>query len=148
MSRLPPFHRRALVVFTGATELWWLRLLRPGFQHCFVALHDGARWITCDPLSHRLEIAVQPVPADFDLAAHYRERGLTVVEVTPPPVPLRSAPLGPFTCVETVKRVLGLRARRVLTPWQLCRYLRAGRHLLASRSTVNFFLVSPFRIPM
>ena len=25
----------AWVVFSGAAELWWLRLLKPGFRHCF-----------------------------------------------------------------------------------------------------------------
>ena len=57
----PRAEPRAWVVFCGDADLWWLRLLRPGFRHCFVALNDGTHWITMDPLSPHLEIAVQPV---------------------------------------------------------------------------------------
>ena len=35
----------------------------------------------------------------------------------------RPAPLMVFTCVEAVKRVLGLHRRLVFTPWQLYRHL-------------------------
>jgi len=114
---------RAWVVFCGEAEIWWLRLLRPGFRHCFVALNDGAHWITVDPLSPFMEVAVQPVPADFDLTGWFAERGHAVV---PAPVRrdhLRPAPWAPFTCVEAAKRVLGLHDRWVVTPWQLYRRL-------------------------
>ena len=33
------------------------------------------------------------------------------------------APIGIFTCVEVVKRILGIHARRIFTPWQLYHYL-------------------------
>lgn len=120
-----PLHERILVVFTGAADLWWLRLLRPGFRHCFAALFDGHRWITVDPLSHRTEVVVQEVPHGFDLAAHYRSRGLTVVEVAALPAPLKPAPPGLHSCVESVKRLVGVHSMLVLTPWQLHR--RLGR---------------------
>ena len=111
------------MVFCGHADLAWLKLLAPGFRHCFVVLNDGRHWLTVDPLSCFTELEVQPVPAGFDLPAFYRARGLTVV-----PAPLgraraRPLPWAPFTCVEAVKRVLGLRARFVLTPRQLYRHL-------------------------
>ncbi|HYD30083.1 MAG TPA: hypothetical protein VEB64_04405 [Azospirillaceae bacterium] len=114
---------RAWVVFRGDAELAWLRLLRPGFRHCFVVLHDGWRWITLDPLAPHTEVAVPPVPAEADLPGWFAGQGMTVV-----PAPVRRdrrrpAPWAPFTCVEAVKRVLGIHARRVLTPWQLYRHL-------------------------
>ena len=59
---VPPLYRRALVVFSGATDLRWLGLLKRGFRHCFVALHDGERWITVDALSHRIEVVVHRLP--------------------------------------------------------------------------------------
>lgn len=121
--------RRAWVVFCGRADLAWLRLLAPGFRHCFLVLNDGRHWLTLDPLSCFTELEIQPVPPGFDLPAFYRARGLTVV-----PAPLargraRALPWAPFTCVEAVKRVLGLRARFVLTPRQLYRHLTgpAGR---------------------
>ena len=113
---------RALAVFSGKADLRWLGLLRPGFRHCFVALEEAGRWITVDPLAGYTDIAVQPVPAAFDLAGFYRERGFTVVE-TRRRRRFRPAPLLPATCVETAKRVLGIASWRVLTPGQLHDFL-------------------------
>lgn len=121
-----PLYARALVVFSGRTGVTWLRWLKPGYRHCFVALDDGIEWLTVDPLLHRLEIRASGLASAFDLAAEYRRMSLDVVEIVPAPVPLRRAPFGLFTCVETAKRLLGIRARWVLTPWQLRRWL--SRH--------------------
>lgn len=120
----PPLYDRALLVFSGRTGVPWLRWLRPGFRHCFVALDDGAAWLTVDPLLHRLEVRASGLPSAFDLAREYRKLDLAVLEIVPAAVPLRRAPLGLFTCVETAKRLLGIRAPWVLTPWQLYRFLR------------------------
>lgn len=114
---------RAYVVFCGETQLAWLRLLRPGFRHCFLALNDGAHWITLDPLSTYTDVAVQPVPARFDLAAWYRAAGRTVVPARIDRTRRRPAPWAPFTCVEVVKRALGIHDRWLLTPFQLYRHL-------------------------
>ena len=119
----PPLYARALVVFSGRTGVRWLRWLKPGFRHCFVAVDDGIEWLTVDPLLHRLEIRASGLPSAFDLAAEYRRMALDVIEVIPAPVALRRAPFGLFTCVETAKRLLGIRAPWVLTPWQLYRLL-------------------------
>jgi hypothetical protein len=119
----PPLYARVLVVFCGSAGVAWLRWLRPGFRHCFAAVDDGSAWITVDPLLHRLEVQATGLASTFDLAGEYRRMGLTVIDWTPRAVPLTRAPLGVFTCVETVKRLLGIRARRVVTPWQLYRWL-------------------------
>ena len=40
-------------------------------------------------------------------------------------------PLRPYSCVESVKRILGIRAGLVLTPWQLYRHLyKRGTNVL------------------
>ena len=119
----PPLYARALVVFGGRCGVWWLRWLKPGFRHCFAAVDDGTQWLTIDPLLHRLEVRASGLASDFDLAAAYRESDLVVIAVAPSTVQRRTAPIGLFTCVETVKRLLGLRAGWVLTPWQLHRLL-------------------------
>jgi hypothetical protein len=122
------FAHRAWVAFTGKTEIAWLRLLRPGFRHCFVVFHDGRRWLHLDPLANYTDLAVHDLPPDFDLTAWLRrEAGCRVV-----PAPIdRSrktpAPLAPFTCVEAVKRALGLHDRWIFTPWQLYRRLTFRR---------------------
>jgi len=111
-----------LVVFADETRLFWLRLLRPGFRHCFAVVPDGGRWIAVEALSAGFVVAILPVPAGFDVAGWYRSRGFVVVPARRRP-PGRSVWPGPFTCVALVKRVLGLRAPGVLTPWQLFRRL-------------------------
>lgn len=117
-------YQKAWVVFSGKTELPWLRFLKPGFRHCYALLHDGVNWITVDPLSHFTEVAVhRHVPADFSLPDWLTGRGMTVVPVDAASIPLKPAPWMMFTCVEAVKRILGIHRRLILTPWQLYKFL-------------------------
>lgn len=112
----------ALVVFADSS-LRCLKVLRRGFRHCFVAVLQATGWIIVDPLSHQTDLrSVQGVSL-LEMAAWYRCHGLCVVETRVRPAPLRLAPLGLYTCVEVVKRVLGIHARWVVTPWQLYRFL-------------------------
>lgn len=115
----------AWVVFTGQADVRWLRFLRPGYRHCFVILNDGERWVSVDPMLNRMDVqAHHHVPASFNLPEWLAGRGQKVI-----PAPVfddidTPAPFAPFTCVEAVKRVLGLHARFVFTPWQLFRHLK------------------------
>jgi hypothetical protein len=101
-----------------------MRLLRPGFRHCFCVLRRADRWVVCDPLkgSIVLEILAEyPLEA---LAAHYLASGRSLLAGTAGslrPLPLRVRAL---TCVEVVKRLLGIDAPWVLTPYQLFRFLQ------------------------
>jgi hypothetical protein len=119
--------QRVWVVFTDETEIAWLRLLRRGFRHCFVLIHDGRHWITLDPLSHRTEVVVQEMPPAFDLPGWLKSQGHVVLRVRAQEPARKPAPLMLFSCVEAVKRVLGVRARLVLTPWQLYKFLQKPR---------------------
>ncbi len=117
--------QKAWVVFTGQTEISWLRILKPGFRHCYILLHDGERWTSIDPLSHITEISVHHhVPADFDLPGWLKSRGNRVVAAPLRRDLKRAAPVMVFTCVEAVKRVLGIHRRFIFTPWQLYRHLK------------------------
>jgi hypothetical protein len=113
----------ALVVFVDESGLKCLRCLRRGFRHCFIAVRSARGWVICDPLSHQTDLSIVEDYSPAELAAWYRDYGLLVVETHVRPAPLRPAPIRPFTCVEMVKRVLGLHAPWVLTPWQLYRLL-------------------------
>ena len=119
------YRRRAFVVFSGQTDLKWLRILKPGFRHCFVLLSDKEHWLCLDPLSNRLELFLHPVDPHFDFVHFYADRGMAAVRATILPALPKPAPLGVFTCVETVKRVLGIRHRRIVTPRQLHKFLAA-----------------------
>lgn len=115
--------QKAWVAFSGKTELPWLKILKPGFRHCFVLLNDGKCWITLDPLSNTIELCVHHhVPSEFDLPSWLEEQGLKIAQssierrVHPAPCML-------FTCVEVIKRILGIHDRFILTPWQLYKHL-------------------------
>ena len=110
---------RALVVFTGSSDLKRLRWLRRGFRHCFVAVSTASGWVIYDPLSHQTDLGIVHGFSADELAGWYLNSGMRVIETRVRAAPCRPAPLRPYTCVEAVKRVLGLHAPWVVTPWQL-----------------------------
>ncbi|MDO8606942.1 MAG: hypothetical protein Q7R40_10430 [Phaeospirillum sp.] len=124
MSQIRPQWDCALVAFSGHADQMWLRLLRPGFRHCFLVLGSRGGWLCLNPLAHRMDIMVLPVEAGFDVSEWYRTQGLTVIEARLSTPPERAAPWRPLTCVEVVKRVLGISAWNIVTPWQLYRYIK------------------------
>lgn len=114
----------AWAAFGDGRGPWWLKLLKPGFRHCFVVLGDARRWVVIDPASCFTDVAALDRAEHPDLPHRLRAQGYTVV-----PAPLRRqavppAPWRPFTCVEAVKRVLGLDAPDIFTPWGLYRHLK------------------------
>ena len=116
---------KAWVIFSGQTEIPYLRLLRNGFRHCFIVLRRGEHWITLDPLSNKTEIELHHLPEDFNLPEWLQNRGHIVVEAELKKSHLKPLPLALFTCTEAVKRVLGINEWRVMTPWQLYKHLTA-----------------------
>jgi hypothetical protein len=115
-----------LVVFVDETACPWLRPLRRGFRHCFVVLRAGRLWLACEPLKDRIDLDVLDLPEGFDLARFYRSQGHRVLLGRRPRLGSgpRFAP-APLTCVTVVKRVVGIRAPWVWSPWQLYRHLRS-----------------------
>lgn len=119
--------RRAIVVFEHRAAGGPLRWLTPGFRHCFCLLdvaHTG--WLLCDPLKGSLRLDMLPAVEIGVLARHYlgtgrhiavgRTRTVTVEQPGWPTV---------LTCVELVKRAIGLRAAKIFTPRSL--FLELGR---------------------
>lgn len=128
----PAHHRAArsagqeiFIVFGGQADQPWLRLLRPGFRHCFAALVDAGGWTVLDPLTGRLIVARLELPAEFDLPGFYRRAGLAVLGPFAPSEPRARAlpPLSPFSCVALCRAVLGAAAPFALTPHGLFRSL-------------------------
>jgi len=110
------------VIFTDNTDLWWLRWLKPGFRHCYVLLrlHNSGRWLELNPMSNQFFAAIYDYPRDFDYLAYLsHRRGITVCPAELVEAPYKCAPLSFFTCVEFVKRVIGLHDCFIHTPWQL-----------------------------
>lgn len=116
---------RAVVVFAEQATLPWLRVLKPGFRHCcaYLRLPDG--WVGVDPLSHWLVLRLFPGwSCQADLAAHLRGQGQCALTVAVAEPARRLAPPLPFSCVETVKRLIGLQSWAIRTPWELYQHLR------------------------
>lgn len=120
------------VGFGGRADQAWLRLLAPGFRHCFAAVHHaptnngtGGGWTVLDPLSGRLLVAPLDVPPGFDLPAYWRRCGHAVLGPFAPaaPRPRLPSPLTPLTCVGLVRALLGPGAPFALTPRGLHRAL-------------------------
>ncbi len=123
--------RQALVIFSDRIDLAWLRVLKPGFRHCFAILESGRGrpgaapdWVIYNPLSHCTEIAIVRELESQILVSHYRNQDLLVLQTGISQPIKRPVPWRPFTCVEALKRALGLRAARVFTPWQLYKFLK------------------------
>ncbi len=112
----------ALVVFhhhgAGLSSRW----LHKYCKHVFVALASDQHWITIDGRAGQpvFEVVAR---RDFDLADFYRRQGLVVVETMRRPGRRCAWPWMAATCVGATKRILGLRAPWVLTPYQLLKYL-------------------------
>ncbi len=117
---------RAWVVFSGQADRPWLRILKPGFRHCFAVLHDGRQWLSFDPMLNHIDLKVHNhVPKDFDLPGWLAARGHRVMAAPVDRSRKTPSPLALFTCVEAIKRLLGLHRFFILTPWQLYRYLES-----------------------
>ena len=115
---------RVVVVFDGRAGLPWLKVLRPGFRHCFALIESDAGWIVYNPLSNRTEIGLVGPRKVEDLRRHFDRHKMACVVVRLPAAYSSSArPLAIFTCVEAIKRLLGIRRASVITPWNLFKFL-------------------------
>ena len=117
----------AVVGFSDAERPRWLCLLAKGFRHCFALVRVSGRWVMINPMSHWTDVAILAEAADGATAAEMvrtlEARGLAAVACAIAEPSRRSGPPAPFTCVEVVKRILGIREPLVLTPRQLFRFL-------------------------
>lgn len=121
--------QRLFLVFGGSADQWWLRLLAPGFRHCFAAIADADGWTILDPLSGRLLVQRLPLAAEFDLPAVYARAGLAVLGPFAP-APSRGRllpPCLPLTCVALCRALLGPGAPFALTPAALFRRLQKAK---------------------
>jgi hypothetical protein len=103
--------------------LWWLRWLKPGFRHCFVLLGGARHWVVIDPTAAFTDVGVWDRAAAPDLPRRLARLGLVLAPAPLRRDAIRPAAWAPFTCVEAVKRTLGLRAPWAMTPWGLYRHL-------------------------
>jgi hypothetical protein len=122
VQRFDPGHGwdEAFVVFCPYSPLWYLKCLR-GFRHCFAALVRGTRMVVINPMESRLEIIEADLYCDAEALLRSMAPGATVVRtrVREP----AGYSFGIFSCVEVVKKVLGIKDWLIVTPSQLYRKL-------------------------
>ncbi len=122
--RSSPNLQTAWIVFSGETDIAWLKIFKAGFRHCFVLLNDGERWMSIDPISPYLDVQVyHHISTDFNLPNWLESRGHKIIQSKINKKHKTPAPWMVVTCVELVKRVLGLHKRFIFTPWQLYCFL-------------------------
>lgn len=126
------------VVFSGQADMAWLRILKPGFRHCAILVNDGERWMSLDPLSNYMDVTTHDVPIEFNMPLWMEDRGHKVIKAENAR-PAKAAPWGVFTCVEAVKRVLGIHNRFIITPWQLYRHLSGKSRGVCQDTHTPFF---------
>jgi len=117
-------YQTSVIAISGITQIPWLKLLKPGFRHCFAIIQQGEHWIICEGLSDRVQInqiTTEQLPAYL---ASLCSNGIRLHVVR-----TRRSGIGgswmfrPFTCVELVKRLCDVRDRLMFTPHQLHRFL-------------------------
>jgi hypothetical protein len=109
-----------VLVFEDRSERGLIRILRPGFRHCFCLIRSSTGWLLCDPLKRSLRLEAIGEYDPLTLAEALARNNRTVLLGTLLPKAGDPSPrFRPITCVEIVKRVLGLSLPGVLTPHQL-----------------------------
>lgn len=117
-----------IVVFEDENSLWWLHFLKKGFRHCYLLfrLDDGHNWLEINPMSNQLFIWFHTFDKACDYAELLRCEGkCRFIRQPLKPAPCRCAPAAPFTCVEFVKRTLGIHDFAIITPYQLYKKLKS-----------------------
>lgn len=111
------------VVFSNETDIRFLKCLKRGFRHCFVIMQQADKWVLIDPRANVTDVIILPHPVHFNLPRYFTGEGKTVCKINMVNPPNKLAPIVPFSCVEMVKRLIGLHRWTVLTPYQLYRCL-------------------------
>ena len=110
----------AYVAFGGHRTRWWMRFLKKGFCHCALLLGNGRDWILIDPLVHLTDVIVLK---NTSAPSILRKNGYRLIRTTPVIPPISGVRFRPLTCVEVVKRFLGINQSKIWTPYQLFKFL-------------------------
>ncbi len=113
------------VIFTNKTDISWLKILKPGFRHCYALLDDGTQWITYDPLSSFTDITKHPKGTTIrNLPLWFKSQGEEIIAVNILGSKDKVAPISFYNCVEAIKRLIGLHSIFIITPYQLYTHLK------------------------
>ena len=120
------------VVFEDNTSLWWLKFLKKGFRHCKMYIKITKKiYLEVNPLSNQMFLFVHifEKESEFKKVIHRKVHIQTKIK----DAPLKTAPFGVFTCVEAIKRAVGIHKFSIITPYQLYRYILSCRKKVLTR---------------
>lgn len=118
--------RSYILLFSGKTHLYYLKILKKDFRHCIVIMERKGGWLFLNPLRGGLEVSKFPALSIGNIAEVYTELGYKALigQVNQSERYRRQV----TNCVEVAKRVIGINAEVVRTPYQLYNYLlRSGK---------------------
>ena len=110
----------AYVAFGGNRTHWWTRFLKKGFYHCLLIFGNGYEWYIIDPVMHFTDFIILKTNRIENL---FQLKGYKIVRATPKIPTIIHFALRPCTCVEIVKRFLGIQMFSIWTPYQLFCFL-------------------------
>lgn len=117
--QIRPYGQSLAIVVFGPSSLRYLQCLKVGYQHCSVITQDRGLWHMMDPLSNGTHISVLGEARPTEIICAFKDDGYDAIAVQRLAPICKEMPWAPYTCVEAVKRVLGVQDRWILTPWQL-----------------------------
>ena len=118
--------KTAYIVFEDNTTLWWLKFLRQGFRHCKIYVKiTKIIYLELNPLSNQMFMFVHVFEKESEFKKVIHSHNFIKTKILS--APLKTAPFGVFTCVEAVKRVLGIHNFFIITPHQLYIFLLSCR---------------------
>lgn len=122
-----------VIYYDSGAEHFWNKFLKPNFSHCSVVVFDGYEYIL---LSHGLSFNYHAVlnlelkcgdQAMIDLLKTALNNDKIIVQnvrcIIKPEIRVK-LPVVIDTCVESVKKYLGIGKRSVITPYQLYKHLK------------------------
>ena len=118
------------VVFEDTDSIWWLKFLKKGFRHCYVLLtsRENNLMILLNPRSNQTDIQLfHNCDIDNAIRLFTSCKEHTILRVHMTQSPLKCAPIMFFTCVEFVKRILGIHDFAIITPYQLYKKIKNSR---------------------
>ena len=110
------------LLFTGSNN-WFFSLFKPGFQHVRAVRDYGSHYLLLEPTKSHIHIELLDKRHFPDLHSITGIPTITVTVHASIDTKSISSTLCFNTCVDTMKRLLGIKKRLVLTPFQLFKHL-------------------------
>ena len=114
----------AYVAFGGNPTHWWTRFLKKGFYHCLLILGNGYEWILIDPVWNYADLIFI---RNKNILSVFKEKGYQLLRTTPHLATTEKGHFRPLTCVEIVKRFLGISNPKIWTPYQLFQFISSKK---------------------